>query len=252
MLKTIWLNIGIYTATIAWTVAGILISPFAYAWFRWAEALSAAETTRKLIWIYGHIWVRLTSLFIPIEMAQGTPPSPCVMVVNHASFFDMYLIGAQPEWNLCIAVRDWPFRIFFYRPFMEAAGYIKTESTSPDAIIDSSVNAIEQGGTVFFYPEGTRSSNGQLGRFHSGAFHVAMAAGAPVVPVCISGSYELLPRGKWILNPSKVKVRLLPPIYPDKYINVANGHIAMRKEVKKRMAQALEEMAENFDSTSRS
>lgn len=249
MLKTIYVNIGIYLATIMWTTLGVLISPIAYAWFRCLASHTKAESTRRIIWIYGRVWVRLVSLFISIEKAPHKPQSPCVFAVNHASFFDMYLIGAQPVWNLCIAVRNWPFRIFFYRPFMEAAGYIKTEQATPDTIIDEGVKALNQGSTLFFYPEGTRTHNGELGRFRSGAFHIAMKANVPVVPVCISGSFKLLPRGKWLITPTKIKVRLLPPVYPDKYQLIANGHTSMRKEVKSRMTQALTEMADNNESS---
>ena len=53
-------------------------------------------------------------------------------------------------------------------------------------------------------PEAHRSRNGKLGRFYSGAFKVAVETGVPVVPLCITGTDEMLPPGRWWLRPARV------------------------------------------------
>jgi 1-acyl-sn-glycerol-3-phosphate acyltransferase len=242
-MKNIWTTLGIYTATILWTVVSLLLSPVTYAWFRFIGSLSSEEAVRKLVWIYGRVWVLLANLFIPVHLADGDFPSPCVIVANHASFFDMYFIGGQPLWNVCFAVRDWPFRIPFYLPFMKAARYVRTETNDLEEIVEQSKATLANGASMFFFPEGTRSPDGTLSRFRSGAFRVALEAGVPVVPLCIAGTHQLLPKGKLLLNRAKVEVRLLPPVYPDTYKQVANGHVQMRKDIKHRMAQTLVEIA---------
>ncbi len=241
-LKIYWLNFSIYTGSVLWTIVGIFASPFAYVLLKSTGKYTTAEAVRKLVWIYSRVWVRMVSLFIPIHMPSGNIPSPCVLVVNHASFFDVYLIGAQSQWNVCLAVRDWPFRIPFYKPFMLAAGYVNTESTEPGHAIAQSVKTIQDGGTMIYFPEGTRSTTGNLRRFYSGAFHTALKADVPVVPLCISGTNKLLPKGAKLIQPATIKTCLLPPVYPDKYHRIANGHVAMRKDVKAIMAQALQKM----------
>ncbi|MBI9080487.1 MAG: 1-acyl-sn-glycerol-3-phosphate acyltransferase [Pseudodesulfovibrio sp.] len=242
-LRTIWINLGIYTGTVIWTITGILASPFVYVLLRSTKKYTHAKAARKLIWIYGRVWIRMVSLFTPIHLPEDDIPSPCVLVVNHASFFDVYFIGVLPQWNVCLAVRDWPFSIPFFKPFMLAAGYINTESSEPGHVIAQSVKTIQDGCTMIYFPEGTRNSTGNLRRFYSGAFHTALTANVPVVPLCISGTNTLLPRGAKCIRPTTIKTRLLPPVYPDRYQRLANGHIAMRKDVKKIMTQALQEMA---------
>ncbi|MCB9540198.1 MAG: 1-acyl-sn-glycerol-3-phosphate acyltransferase [Myxococcales bacterium] len=66
--------------------------------------------------------------------------------------------------------------------------------------------------TVFIAPEGTRSPDGALQPFKSGALRLAMASGAPIVPVVISGAFELWPRDRWAAMPGVVRIRILPPI----------------------------------------
>lgn len=238
-LHTVWINLGIYTGTITWTILGIGVSPCLYLWLRFSGEYSSAEAVRKLIWIYGRVWVWMISLFIPVRLPKEMPPSPCILVANHTSFFDVYFVGAQPLWNVSMVVRGWPFKIIFYRFFMLAAQYINTEGSGSDHAIDRAVDMTRQGGSVLFFPEGTRSRNGALGRFYSGAFHTSLRAQVPVVPLVISGAGTMLPRGAWIIRPTRINIRLLPPIYPDKYIKYDQGHIAMRKDVKALMATAL-------------
>ncbi len=252
MLSLIWINIGIYSTTIAWTIIGLVIAPIAFTWFRFGVSLSKSESTQKLIWIYGHIWVRIISLFIPVSLSHEKIPSPCIFVANHTSFFDMYFVGIQPCWNVCFVVRDWPFRIPFYRPFMKMAKYIRIGTDSLDKVVKKSKEIFKNDASVFFFPEGTRSTDGSLTRFHSGAFYVSLETGVPIIPLCIAGTHQLLPKGKWLLKQAKVEVRLLPPVYPDTYQLITNGHVKMRKDVKEGMARALQEMAGAYKPNSRS
>ncbi|MGL1862117.1 MAG: 1-acyl-sn-glycerol-3-phosphate acyltransferase [Pseudodesulfovibrio sp.] len=247
-LHTIWINFGIYTGTLLWTLVGIPLSPIGFVWFKTTRGYTIPETVRKLIWIYGRVWVRLVACFVPVTIELTDMPSPCVLVVNHASFFDTYFFGVQPQWNCCFAVRNWPFEIPFYRPFMEAAGYVRTEGATPEETIKDSVKAIKNGANIVYFPEGTRTETGDLKRFYSGAFYTAIAANVPVVPLCISGTFTLLPRGRKLLRYTPIKVRLLPPVYPDKYQQSATGHNSMRKRVKTLMGRALAEMDSTPDS----
>ncbi len=66
--------------------------------------------------------------------------------------------------------------------------------------------------TLFVAPEGTRSPDGALQPFKKGAFHIAMASGAPIVPVVTTGAFELFPRHRWVARPGTVRVAVLPPI----------------------------------------
>lgn len=239
-MQKLWINIGIYTTTLLWTVVSTLFSPLAFLIVKVVKQCPTAQAVRELVWIYGRVWVWCTSLFVPIDILREPPPTPCILVMNHASFFDTYLLGAQPLKNVCMTIRDWPYKIPFYRPFMEGAKYVRTESAKPGQIIEEAVRELKAGHTITFFPEGTRTHDGKLGRFRSGAFYAAIEADVPIVPMCISGMFRFLPRGAKTLSYSPIRIKQLPPIYPAHYKDLENGHIQMRKDVKQQMADTLE------------
>lgn len=169
-------------------------------------------------------------------------PCPCIIVANHESFFDPYLVSLQPEKNICMAVRNWPFNIPLYGFYMRLAGYINVESDNLDDIRKQAFSALEQRASLMFFPEGTRSRDGQPGRFHSGPFHIAIEADVPIVPLCLTGTYKMLKRGSILIRPAKIRAEILPPVYPDKYKNTQNAHIELRRDVKKIMIRCIKEL----------
>ena len=89
------------------------------------------------------------------------------------------------------------------------------------------VDRLRLGMSVVIAPEGTRSLTPRLGRFKKGPFHMAMQAGAPIVPVVIRNSYEVMPRGSLLLRPGTVRVCALPPIDVTKWnVEDLDDHIA--------------------------
>jgi putative phosphoserine phosphatase/1-acylglycerol-3-phosphate O-acyltransferase len=74
------------------------------------------------------------------------------------------------------------------------------------------VDRLRRGMSVVIAPEGTRSLTPRLGRFKKGAFHMAMQAGVPVVPVVFRNTYEVMRRGSLLFRPGTVDVCVLPPI----------------------------------------
>jgi 1-acyl-sn-glycerol-3-phosphate acyltransferase len=67
-----------------------------------------------------------------------------------------------------------------------------------------------------FFPEGTRSPDGRVWKFNEGAFHLAIKAGVPVLPVVIEGSRDCLPKRSWKFGPPlEILLRVLPPVETD-------------------------------------
>ena len=73
---------------------------------------------------------------------------------------------------------------------------------------------IRTGASLFVFPEGTRSPDGELQRFHRGAFWVAARYRVPIVPVVIEGTARVLPKRSFRIDPQRVTVRVLSPIHP--------------------------------------
>jgi 1-acyl-sn-glycerol-3-phosphate acyltransferase len=66
--------------------------------------------------------------------------------------------------------------------------------------------------SFLIYPEGTRSSDGNLQPFRRGGFFLAVECGAPIVPVTIRGTFELMPRGKWLVRKGPVQITFHEPV----------------------------------------
>jgi 1-acyl-sn-glycerol-3-phosphate acyltransferase len=62
------------------------------------------------------------------------------------------------------------------------------------------------------FPEGTRSKSGQMQNFKKGGFMIALKAGVPILPVKISGSYQLMPPGQIAIKAGTVEIELFPPL----------------------------------------
>lgn len=70
----------------------------------------------------------------------------------------------------------------------------------------------QEGKSVVLAPEGTRSVSTKLLPFKKGAFHIAMQAGVPIVPIVIHNSIDMAPKGQFVFRPATVRVDILPPV----------------------------------------
>lgn len=203
---------------------------------------------RWLNWQYGRGSIYILRLFMNIKCINpgaATGIGPCVIICNHQSILDLFLLGAQKNTQVCPVTKSWPFRLLFpFAPAMLAAGYINTEGRSGEEILAECGELAAQKAALVFYPEGSRSRDGKLGRFHSGAFKCALEENLPVVPMIISGSGKAIRPGNFILNKSDIVVEMLNPIYPEEYGRFRNEplpHRALSKYIRQLYLLKLEE-----------
>ncbi|MBP2367057.1 HAD-IB family hydrolase [Pseudonocardia parietis] len=141
---------------------------------------------------------------------------PCVFVFNHQSKFDVPILmkllrenftGVAKKEAAQIPVWGQLFRI------ADVAFVDRGNSTQARAALQPAVDKLrEEGISLAIAPEGTRSPTPRLGRFKKGAFHIAMQAGVPIVPVVIRNSGEIMWRGAQTLRGGTVQVVVHPPI----------------------------------------
>jgi len=107
-----------------------------------------------------------------------------------------------------------------FGPAMRKAGNIPVDRARSRAAIkslDEAAQRIRAGASVIIFPEGTRSPDGRLQPFKGGAMVLAIKAGVEVVPLAISGTHAILPKGKLLARPGKVVIRVGQPIDPSGY-----------------------------------
>jgi 1-acyl-sn-glycerol-3-phosphate acyltransferase len=139
-----------------------------------------------------------------------------VATFNHSSGLDPMLITTLYTVGSTSAIK----REVLYIPIVGLTIYLmgfllidRQRGTRGNNTLQSAGRRMEREGlTVFIAPEGTRSHDGSLSAFKTGAFRLALASGAPIVPVVVSGAFEVYPRQNWAARPGVVRMRVLPPI----------------------------------------
>ncbi len=239
------MNLTALPLMLLWTAVGIFLFPALFFILKTTTRWDTEQITRRLIWVYGRGWLAIMLPFIRFELIglkQDKTKPPCIYVANHLSFFDIYCLAVFPSFNVSIAIRNWPFKMYWYAPFMHMAGYINVENKKWEEIFEPAARILSNGGALLFFPEGHRSRSGELQQFYSGAFRLAVETGTKIVPLCIKGTNEVLPPGRWWLSPAKVTIKALEPVNP-KSLADSSSHRLIRKTVKNMMRQSLTEMA---------
>jgi 1-acyl-sn-glycerol-3-phosphate acyltransferase len=78
--------------------------------------------------------------------------------------------------------------------------------------LDEAAEKLRTGASALLYAEGTRTRDGTLQPFKRGAFNLAMKAGVPIVPLTVNGSYKLMPKSSFVVQPGEVELVLEAPI----------------------------------------
>lgn len=138
-----------------------------------------------------------------------------IFCANHLSLIDTPVIFGKLPVGFRILAKKGLFRIPFLGWHLRRSGHLPVDRENPRAAMRSFEQAAQKigaGTSLFFFPEGGRSRDGRLLPFKSGPFLLAIKAGAPVVPVAIRGTREVLPIGSIYIRPGQVEVRVGKPI----------------------------------------
>lgn len=141
---------------------------------------------------------------------------PHIYVCNHRSFSDGFLMSVLPIEGVQV-VNVWPFRIPVLGFFARAAGYLNVRMMQSEEFFERAAALLSEKVSIIFFPEGTRAESRKMGNFHGSAFRLALKTKAPIVPLCISGSEIIIPKGSLVLRPGTVRMRRLPAITWDEY-----------------------------------
>lgn len=200
---------------VAWPlllVLTIFTAVFTICLYPWRNAEFVHK--EQQFWSRSFFWL----MFLPVKVdgyehiQQG---QSYVFVANHQSMFDVWLIyGWLPvifKWLMKAELR----RVPFVGTACKAAGHIFVDRRNAKAAMESLKEVEKQltgGVCTVIFPEGTRSLNGEVGRFKRGAFQIAWDLGLPVIPLSLDGCYETLPKGKPFVHRVPIHMHIGEPI----------------------------------------
>jgi 1-acyl-sn-glycerol-3-phosphate acyltransferase len=140
-----------------------------------------------------------------------------IVMSNHQSLVDPWvLIGKLPlqlRWTIKPGVKKMP--VFGYA--LERMGHIyvgRRKGGHAVPTLEAAIRRIKQGASAVFFPEGSRSKDGHLSKFHTGGAVVAIRSGVPILPITVNGSRFVLPKGTLALMPGKIRVLVGKSIDP--------------------------------------
>jgi len=168
---------------------------------------------------------------VQVEGTENLAPDrPYIFAANHQSQFDIFalqgFLGVDFRW---LAKKEL-FKVPIWGAAMRRAGYIPIDrSHGRKAIksLDQAAKKIAKGTSVIIFPEGTRSKDGKLQKFKSGAMLLAIKSGVPLVPVAITGTYNVLPKGRLLVRAGQVRIKVGQPIDSKKYKSKDKNELAL-------------------------
>lgn len=124
--------------------------------------------------------------------ASCSTVEPGIIVANHQSSLDIILLmAAFPKVKFFVA--DWVKNSPLFGPIAEYLGYY-VRSEGYEGSLTNLRKDIDQGWSLVIFPEGTRTTDGTIRRFHKGAFYLASQVNAPVTPVVFYGNWRIMPK----------------------------------------------------------
>ena len=137
----------------------------------------------------------------------------CVVASNHASFLDPPIIAAGARHRAVhFMARDTLFKGFLAWMLPRVCVIPLSRERGDVAALRKSIELLKKGYCVGLFPEGTRTTTGDLQPAKGGIGFLLAKAHVPVVPAYISGSYDAYPKGASRIRPSKINVYFGPPI----------------------------------------
>ncbi len=155
---------------------------------------------------------------------------PAVFIFNHQSNVDMVIVARLLRRDISGVGKKEIGDIPLIGRILEYSGVVLIDRKDTEKAIDAMDSLIDtmkiEGKSVCMSPEGTRSTTPKLAPFKKGAFHLALKAGVPIVPIVIHNSGDVMPKGSAIYHPATVEVEVLKPISTARWsVDTIDEHI---------------------------
>lgn len=167
------------------------------------------ELLRPLVWLFCRIFFG-----IRFRGVENVPKSgACIITPNHVTYADPIWVTIPLRRSLYYMAWDRLFEIPLLGLVMGIFGAFPINQEAPDkSARREAAKLLSRGKALVIFPEGGRTRDGRLQPFKLGAFKLALLHGAPIVPVTLSGAFQIWPAHRLLPRPGKLTVTYHPPI----------------------------------------
>lgn len=167
-----------------------------------------------------------------VEGVENIPSEKgCLLAVNHVSFLDPPVVACSIYHRLvCFMARDTLSKSRLGRWYFNGIGAVALDRTKGDVgALRKAISLLKEGRTLGFFPEGTRSADGELKPAKGGVGFLVSKGQVPVVPAYIDGTFKALPKNATWPKLSRISIRYGKAIMPDDLKNMGTGKEAYEK-----------------------
>ena len=173
------------------------------------------DNSRLCARLYGSpaMWILRLNVRADVDSLRNKPGT-CVIIANHQSNYDLFVLGTVvPHRTVCIAKKSLNWVPLFGQLFWLAGNVLIDRGNAHKArraMLTTTRTLQHEDTSIWVFPEGTRNLGEGLLPFKKGAFQMAIAAGVPIVPVCVSSYVKHMRLNRW--HSGNILIRSLPAI----------------------------------------
>ena len=177
---------------------------------------SSGRAQHKVARLWARMLLAIPGVRVSVEGLERVPKEGgCVFAANHLSYMDTPLAIAHIPVEFRFLAKKSLFPVPFIGYHLKRAGHIPVARDDARASLRTMAEAArivrERGVSILIFPEGGRSP-GPMEEFKDGAAYIAIKAGAPLVPVGVVGTREVLPMDSLLVRGGEVRLRIGEPI----------------------------------------
>ncbi|MBB4117994.1 hypothetical protein GGR32_000266 [Mesonia hippocampi] len=170
--------------------------------------------------------------------------NPAVIISNHTSFLDSLTLSMVSA-NIIFLVNDWVYNSPVFGKIVKMAGFYPV-SQGVDGSVEHLREKVKQGYSLMVFPEGTRSEDNTIKRFHKGAFYLAEQFELDILPIYVHGNSEVLPRNDYIIYDGSMTVKTGDRISPSN-TNFGNTYSERTKKINRYFRAEFDELRKQIE-----
>jgi 1-acyl-sn-glycerol-3-phosphate acyltransferase len=179
---------------------------------------SSGKAIQALARWWGRSLLRIAHIPVRVEGLEHLDPDQAyVYAANHRSNFDIYVLVSLLPGKILFVAKKSLFHVPVFGQALTRMGSVSVDRSNLQEAIRSlnlATALVRGGSSMIIFPEGTRGTSRELLPFKKGVFVMALKAGQPIVPISISGTRFIQPRGSLRVRPGPVRLVISPPVFP--------------------------------------